>query len=59
MNNKNEMTMADHAEAWARESGETPPERGTHEWERLYKAWHEFAFADFGMKKITKKGSKI
>lgn len=30
-----EMTMADHAEAWARERGETVPARDTPEWNEM------------------------
>lgn len=41
------MTLAEHAEAWARENGREVPERDTPEWEQLYAAWLSFAFADF------------
>lgn len=39
-------TLAEHAEAWARESGEVVPERDTPEWQALYERWVEYAFAD-------------
>lgn len=42
---KTEMTLADHAEAWARETGKTVPPRKTPEWQALYESWHAFAFA--------------
>ena len=40
-------TLADHAEAWARDQGEVIPDRDTREWRRLYEEWAEWAFADF------------
>jgi hypothetical protein len=39
-----ELTLADHAEAWARERGETVPPRDTPEWNALYSRWHAWAF---------------
>jgi hypothetical protein len=41
------MKLADHAEAWSQENGESVPLRGTDEWARMYERWIEFAFADF------------
>lgn len=41
------MTLADHAEAWTREQGKEVPERDTPEWEVMYEAWIDYAFADF------------
>ena len=42
-----EMTLADHAEAWAREQGCHIPNRDTKEWIILYEEWVTWAFADF------------
>ena len=42
------MTLADHAEAWWREQGNTVPLRNTAAWTAMYEQWHAFAFADFG-----------
>lgn len=40
-----EMTLAEHAEAWWREQGkEVPPNRQSPEWETMYLAWWKFAF---------------
>ena len=41
-----EMTLADHAEAWWKEQGNEVPPRGTNEWQQMYEAWVEWAFAD-------------
>ncbi len=41
-----EMTLADHAEAWWRESNNIVPNRGTPEWDNMYEQWIDFAFAD-------------
>ena len=38
-------TLADEAEAWARENAREIPPRGTPEWRELYQAWVDFAFA--------------
>lgn len=40
------MTLADHAEAWWREQGNTVPPRNTDEWQQMYETWVEWAFAD-------------
>ena len=40
------MTLADHAEAWAKEQGETVPPRNTAMWRELYERWIEYAFRD-------------
>ena len=42
-----EMTLDDHAEAWAKENGQTPPKRETPEWNVFYTKWVEHAFAEF------------
>ena len=39
-----EVTLADHAEAWASENGEDVPERGTKAWKDMYSRWITFAF---------------
>ena len=45
--NMKEQTLADHAEAWTREQGESVPKRGTLKWEAMYKTWCGWAFSDF------------
>jgi hypothetical protein len=41
-------TLADHAEAWAREQhGYTVPPRGTDAWRGMYQDWMGFAFQIF------------
>ena len=42
-----EMTLADHAEAWWSKQGNIVPARETSEWTTMYEKWVEFAFADF------------
>lgn len=42
-----EMTLADHAAAWAVERNEDVPQRGTAAFRTLYLRWHAFAFANF------------
>ena len=44
-----QMTMSEHAEAWAIETGQARelPARGTARALQLYNRWHDFAFADF------------
>lgn len=44
---EDEMTLADHAEYWARANSIPVPPRGTDEWQSLYEQWIAFAFADF------------
>lgn len=39
-----DTTMAEHAEAWCLENGETVPERDTPEWQHMYESWVAFAF---------------
>jgi hypothetical protein len=41
-----EMTLADHAEAWWQEQGNVVPARDTPEWQSMYEAWIDFAFAN-------------
>lgn len=43
---KSELTLAEHAEEWAREKGEAVPSRDTPEWVTLYARWIEFAFPE-------------
>ena len=43
---KPELTLADHAEAWARENGEDVPVRDTPEWQVMYERWIDYAFSD-------------
>jgi hypothetical protein len=38
------MTLADHAEAWWRESGKEVPPRETAAWREMYESWIGFAF---------------
>lgn len=38
------MTLADHAEAWARMLGYPIPPRASWEWMALYEAWAGWAF---------------
>jgi hypothetical protein len=40
------MTLADHAEAWWRESGKQVPLRDTFRWMLMYHRWVRFAFGD-------------
>ena len=47
MDSQNEMTLADHAEAWWKEQGKIVPPIDTPEYEEMYQRWHTFAFQDF------------
>ena len=40
-----EMTLAEHAEAWCRETNNIVPTRGTSEWDDMYARWVDFAFS--------------
>jgi len=40
-----DMTCAEHAEAWASENGEKVPVRDSIRWKWMYKRWIDFAFA--------------
>ena len=42
-----DLTLADHAELWARENGLDVPERETAQWAKMYERYIEWAFADF------------
>jgi len=42
-----ELTLADHAESWAKEQGFEVPDRSTVAWQDLYARWHEFSFSEF------------
>ena len=46
MENK-ELTLADHAELWAKENGIVVPSKDTTKYEDMYRKWIEYAFADF------------
>lgn len=41
------MTLADHAEAWAKSLGKAIPPRDSDEWKALYAEWHAWAFSEF------------
>jgi hypothetical protein len=40
------ITLADHAEAWAREHGYAVPPRNTEQWRGMYQDWIGYAFPD-------------
>ena len=42
-----DLSLADHAEMWARENGETVSLQDTVAWNAMYERWIEFAFEDF------------
>lgn len=42
-----EMTMEEHADAWAKDTMDKPPERGTAQWDAMYEKWIEYAFGEF------------
>lgn len=43
-----ELTLDEHAEAWARENGkDVPTDRNSVEWRHMYEEWIDYAFADF------------
>lgn len=44
------VTLADHAEAWQRERGETVPQRSSLEWELMYERWIDYAFENLSEK---------
>lgn len=48
MDDPRDMTLADHAEEWARKNGETIPPRDSEEWKAMYQRWCDYAFANFG-----------
>jgi hypothetical protein len=39
-----EMSLADHAESWWRESGHTVPDRNSDTWSVMYEQWVRYAF---------------
>jgi len=41
------ITLADHAETWAREQGIPIPARDTDAWQVFYEGYIDYAFADF------------
>ena len=49
-----EMTLADHAEAWWKEKGNTVPDKHTIEYNEMYEKWHAFAFSDFADEIISR-----
>jgi hypothetical protein len=46
MRDEGEMTTADYAEVWQRERGQPVPERGSAEWDAMYRDWLSFECAD-------------
>ncbi len=45
---ESEMTLQDHAEAWARENNlKVPEDEESEEYTAMYAKWIDFAFADF------------
>lgn len=47
MKSADEMTLAEHAEAWWAEQGKIVPIKGTPEYMVMYETWTEWAFSDF------------
>jgi len=45
MKDTKKMTLADHAETWARENSEVVSPRDTPDWQTMYERWHAFVFA--------------
>jgi hypothetical protein len=43
-NEQSKITLADHAEAWWKEQGNTVPERHTPNWKEMYQKWVAYAF---------------
>jgi len=43
--------LADIAEDWQRANGKPVPPRDTPEWQAMYEAWIDYAFADFAAEK--------
>lgn len=41
------MSLAEHAEAWWTENGNTVPDENTEEWKIMYELWVKFAFEEF------------
>jgi len=41
------ITLADHAEAWMKETGRYIPAWGTKEWDIAYSEWIDYAFKNF------------
>jgi hypothetical protein len=41
---KENATLADHAEAWAVETGQSVPDRGSKAWDEFYTRWIVYAF---------------
>jgi len=39
-----DLTLADHAEAWMKENGHEVPPRKSEEWNELYTQWLDYAF---------------
>ncbi len=46
MNESQDTTMAEHAEAWWSEQGKEIPPTNTPEWKSMYEEWIEFAFSE-------------
>lgn len=47
---KKNMTLADHAEAWWKEQGNTVPPKGSDAYNEMYEKWAKMAFKDFEKK---------
>lgn len=45
--NTDDWTMAEHAEVWWTEKGNTVPPKDSPEYEEMYADWHEYAFENF------------
>lgn len=42
-----EITLAEHAEEWWKEKGNTVPDKDSQEYSDMYEKWCNFAFSDF------------
>lgn len=44
--NPDDITLAEHAEAWWKEKGKKVPTKGTKEWKKMYETWANWAFSN-------------
>lgn len=44
---KDNLTLADHAEKWYAKQGKEIPARDSEKWRVMYIEWHSYAFASF------------